>query len=79
MRHELADWNPIQEPERMVDAVSKWRPYMKETISVAVINYDNNDHRWSTPASDKKVDRMMSAYESMMYHLWLPRIRSALK
>ncbi|KAI8050875.1 GC-rich sequence DNA-binding factor-like protein-domain-containing protein [Syncephalis plumigaleata] len=79
MRHELVDWHPIEEPERMLNAMIKWQPYMKETASVAVVNHENNDHRWSMPVStDKKPNRAMSAYESMMYHLWLPRVRSAL-
>ncbi|RKP25249.1 GC-rich sequence DNA-binding factor-like protein-domain-containing protein [Syncephalis pseudoplumigaleata] len=86
MRQQLVDWSPLEQPARMAEEIEQWRSYMEAhattttTATTTVANREEDGYpRWSTAAApEKKEGRMMNAYESMMYHMWLPRIRSAL-
>ncbi|KAI9591953.1 GC-rich sequence DNA-binding factor-like protein-domain-containing protein [Syncephalis fuscata] len=80
VRHQLsADWEPLKDPACLVEEIRKWRPFVN-TPAPHTNNGDNDvyQHHWPTPTIDKKQERVMTAYESMFYHYWLPRIRSTL-
>jgi hypothetical protein len=91
MRKELADWEPLAEPTRFLDEIKQWRCYLRTCTdpttgwgaSAAITTSEDQQigllQHFNVPTPTQTDNLVMTAYDSMMYHIWLPRVRSAIK
>ena len=69
----LVGWDPLRDPKFCIELFQKWRLVLRQGAKAGA------------PASIKKYSsqkeqvRSMSAFENMMYDIWLPRVRQAIK
>lgn len=84
-RRLFQDWDPLSSPDFAVPELKRWRKHF--LIDKDVIKQDNGmdvdvfgSASYSNGGSSQRAaDRSMTAYESMMWTVWLPRVRSAIK
>lgn len=68
----LVGWDPLRDPKFCIELFQKWRLVLRQGAKAGA------------PASIKKYSsqkeqvRSMSAFENMMYDIWLPRVRQAI-
>ncbi|KAK9761265.1 hypothetical protein K7432_013958 [Basidiobolus ranarum] len=67
----LGDWDPLEDPTFQLGFLRKWKKLFKVANPLNSDGYDS-DVDMGIAKSDE-----MKPYESMLYHLWLPRVRSA--
>ncbi|RKP05513.1 GC-rich sequence DNA-binding factor-like protein-domain-containing protein, partial [Thamnocephalis sphaerospora] len=90
MRQQLADWDPLADPTLFLAQVKRWRPHLR-TCSDAATGWGVNRAAdtaadtqvgltvWTTLAPvERSREPTMTAYDSMMYHIWLPHSAVAL-
>ncbi|KAI9329481.1 GC-rich sequence DNA-binding factor-like protein-domain-containing protein [Obelidium mucronatum] len=65
----LLDWSPLQDPFFGLDSFRKWRKLFRFSVKSADGNrrMESSDHL-----------RSMTPFESMMYNIWLPKVRQDL-
>ncbi|KAI9138071.1 GC-rich sequence DNA-binding factor-like protein-domain-containing protein [Paraphysoderma sedebokerense] len=59
----FADWNALEEPERGLTFFEKWRKLLSSALPRSAM---------------ESIDPVTTPYESLIYHIWLPKIRSAI-
>ncbi|KAG9305078.1 hypothetical protein G9A89_007718 [Geosiphon pyriformis] len=69
----LVDWDPLKAPTFGLATFQKWRPLFKTNSNKNKSDFNGN--RFSGPI---KMSPSMTPYESMMYNIWLPKIRSTI-
>ena len=65
VKHVLATWQPFLHPEFAVDFFFEWRSLLDATAAAA------------TTKQTKKETKKMTAYEMLMYTVWLPPVQQA--
>jgi tuftelin-interacting protein 11 len=84
-RRLFQDWDPLSHPSFAVAELKRWRKHF--LIDKDVVKQDDGMDvdvfgaaSYSNGGSSKKAsDRNMTAYETLMWLIWLPRVRSAIK
>jgi tuftelin-interacting protein 11 len=83
-RQLFLEWDPLSSPSFAVPELKRWRKHF--LVDKDVVRQDGMDvdvfgsASYSNGGSSKKAaDRPMTAYETMMWTIWLPRVRSAIK
>ena len=74
----LVDWRPLEE-DGILPALWKWR---KAFRLAAAPNDEGSVDVYGRPSSRERKaeeDREMTPYESLIWNVWLPRVRSAIK
>ncbi|KAJ3069995.1 hypothetical protein HDU98_006950 [Podochytrium sp. JEL0797] len=64
----LVDWSPLEDPTFGVESFRKWRTLFRFSVQETPTP---STHRSSQPAPM----RAMTPFESMMYNIWLPKVR----
>jgi tuftelin-interacting protein 11 len=63
-RRDIADWEPLADPTYLVSYLDRLRPLLSISIPDSLTSDENARRKRST-----------SPYESMLYKLWLPKVR----
>jgi len=68
LKNVLAEWNPLQFPPdaHILEVFGKWRNLFIE------------DDQGKLNAQNPEPKGQMGAYDNMMYHIWLPKVRSSI-
>ncbi|KAF8317597.1 TFP11-domain-containing protein [Clavulina sp. PMI_390] len=81
VRRQFAMWNPLQKPELLTPEFKKWRRLLRISASQEPSNVLIERHNMSTDSSRSKNpprSNDMTSYESLMWNVWLPRVRSVI-
>ena len=81
-RAELMDWNPLEEPTRWTSMLSRWRGALRMSSrqkdeELALASFYGAPPSKETVAAD--VVQAMTPWEALLWHAWLPKLRSAIK
>lgn len=81
VRRRFTMWNPLQEPEVLTAEFRKWKRLLRISKSRDPGTALIDRHNMSEPTKSKVPARSddMTPYESLMWNVWLPRMRSAIK
>ena len=71
LTHEITTWNPLVEPTRFRDEFVRLKLILDIGTDKSDASIDENDDSRKKPA--------YSYYDSLMYHIWLPKIREAFR
>ena len=74
-RQAMEEWEPLKEPAYLVPNLLRLKPLLTRKESKLQQGEDGEDEMM---VSMQKLRQSTSPYESMIYTLWLPRVRSAL-
>ncbi|KAJ3414840.1 Tuftelin-interacting protein 11 [Chytridiales sp. JEL 0842] len=76
----VLEWDPLVTPDFGVKTFAKWRKLLRVSgYSQSKKSFSaNSESRMSFGDSGKSASRQMTPYESMLYTIWLPKIRQAL-
>ncbi|ORX95891.1 TFP11-domain-containing protein [Basidiobolus meristosporus CBS 931.73] len=69
LKRTFANWYPLEEPTYQLSFLRKWKNLFKASNPSDSNGYDSDSDMYITKDE-------MKPYESMLYHLWLPRVRS---
>lgn len=80
-RAELTNWNPLEEPRKWTSILIQWKDALKmsgrrKEEETALSTFYGAPPK-ETIVSD--VVQVMTPWESLLWHAWLPKIRSAIK
>lgn len=83
VRRLLQNWDPLGSPSFAVAELKRWRRHFLVDKTVVKSGTDvgmyGSVDQSNGGSSAKASDRQMTAYETMMWSIWLPRVRSAIK
>jgi tuftelin-interacting protein 11 len=80
VRRMLSRWNPLEEPDKLLSTFRLW----KRALKLADHEERPPDTRVSLfgasafPVPPSKVDVPMTPFESLLWNVWLPRVRSSI-
>ncbi|KAG8969569.1 hypothetical protein FRC03_002008 [Tulasnella sp. 419] len=75
-RRMLGSWNPLLEPMFLTQQLRQWRTAFKMS-QVIRDEPDSFEHSWNGDTSkQQKSNLAMSPYESLLWNVWLPKVRS---
>ncbi|KAF8523620.1 GC-rich sequence DNA-binding factor-like protein-domain-containing protein [Gautieria morchelliformis] len=78
VRQSLASWQPLQDPTLLVNVLRRWRRALKMSVmEKAQLNADVYGAR-NFQSTTSVQDVAMTPYESLLWHSWLPRVRSCI-
>ncbi|QDS74827.1 hypothetical protein FKW77_002641 [Venturia effusa] len=70
-KQEMIDWDPLENPLHLV-------PFLKRLRTILGINKDiSSSNRYDEEYNSIRRQKSTTAYESLIYTLWLPRVRTA--
>ncbi|CAG8559836.1 7543_t:CDS:10 [Paraglomus brasilianum] len=69
-KRSIVDWDPLEDPTLNLSAFQQWLPLLKMNLPAS--------RRLATNNSKFSSQVAMTPYESMMYNIWLPKLRSAI-
>lgn len=72
MKKMLASWEPLQDPTFGADAFRQWKKLLMTPTQRSKKQSDR-----MVIDGDEDANRKMTPYESMMYNIWLPKVRQA--
>ncbi|KAJ3115810.1 hypothetical protein HDU96_011088 [Phlyctochytrium bullatum] len=73
VRRLYVEWNPLEDPTRGVTVFTKWRKLLK---TFGVVRRKKEDGEKGVAVAET---RAMTPYENLMYMVWLPPVRAAVK
>jgi len=79
VRRLLSQWNPLEDPEKLLSTFRLWRRILKladheerpPDTQVALFGFS------AFPVPPPKVEVPMTPFESLLWNVWLPRVRSS--
>ncbi|EJD51791.1 TFP11-domain-containing protein [Auricularia subglabra TFB-10046 SS5] len=79
VRRDLASWHPLEEPSKLTAVFAQWQPALKMTIPEAPKTDVGMYSGISViPSKPIETDLPMTAYDSLLWNAWLPKVRSSL-
>ncbi|KAM0716245.1 hypothetical protein Q7P37_007690 [Cladosporium fusiforme] len=76
-KRRMDSWEPLEEPEFLVADLSELKPLLGQSQdSLAKTNTTLHDH--NNPYARSRRQKSTSPYETMIYTLWLPKIRTTI-
>ncbi|QRV88943.1 Tuftelin-interacting protein 11 [Ceratobasidium sp. AG-Ba] len=76
IRRAMAQWEPLNEPAAFTDIFRRWKKAFRLRPTVESTALITNDLR--PTSSTTAVETQMTPYESMLWSIWLPRVRSSI-
>ncbi|TDL21778.1 TFP11-domain-containing protein [Rickenella mellea] len=76
MRRMMAEWRPLEEPDMFVRTLSGWKGALKMNVVDTGPETRVDVYGTRTVVSKPQVDAPMTPYESLIWNIWLPRVRS---
>ncbi|KAL1923074.1 uncharacterized protein VTP21DRAFT_9450 [Calcarisporiella thermophila] len=73
----LANWEPLKDPSLALDIFQKWRVLLRTNPPTPILNDPLGMDLDEVPGRQRDA-QLMTPFESMMYSIWLPKIRSAI-
>ncbi|CEH16792.1 Tuftelin-interacting protein TIP39, contains G-patch domain [Ceraceosorus bombacis] len=68
VRTRIRAWKPLQEPRHLLEDFEPWHSVLQSV----------DESRHATMNGHSKSDPLMTPFESLLWHLWMPPVRSAL-
>ncbi|KAI0035361.1 GC-rich sequence DNA-binding factor-like protein-domain-containing protein [Vararia minispora EC-137] len=81
VRRSMAGWKPLEEPELLLDTFRLWRSALKvneEPIKPPDTQVGLYGATIETVSARPAVEAPMTPFESLLWNVWLPRVRSAI-
>lgn len=85
LRRLLSTWDPLVDPTYAVAVLKRWRRHflidkdLEKLMNGMDIDEYGQPDQSNGGSSKRGNDRSMTAYETMMWTIWLPQVRSAIK
>lgn len=76
-KHEMATWNPLQEPSLFVIDLSRIRAILGVGNQDEIAAFNGNAHLDEAYGRSRR-QKASTPYETLMYTVWLPRIRTTI-
>jgi len=81
-RAELANWSPLVEPDKWTSVLMKWKGALKmsgrqKDEELTIASFYGAAPRKESAAVDAV--QAMTPWEALLWHVWLPKVRSAIK
>ncbi|CAG8474767.1 11481_t:CDS:2 [Ambispora gerdemannii] len=80
IKRSVIDWDPLSDPTtaHWLEMLKKWQRLLKTSVPINNNNsYGSNGDRFGF-TKNLNNSTTMTPYESMMYNIWLPKVRSAI-
>ncbi|KAF9269153.1 TFP11-domain-containing protein [Marasmius fiardii PR-910] len=78
VRRMVAQWNPLEDPIAFMDAFRNWRRGLcvnqEKPPEMQIDRYGSA----TVAASPVQVEKQMTPFESLLWNVWLPRVRTAI-
>ncbi|CAI2181653.1 3869_t:CDS:10 [Funneliformis geosporum] len=76
IKQNMIDWNPLKSPDFCVLDFLKWKDLFRTSPPITNAPLLDDDRFNYNSSSQRPSEITMTPYESMMYNVWLPKIRS---
>ncbi|KAG6898976.1 hypothetical protein C0993_002065 [Termitomyces sp. T159_Od127] len=79
VRRMVTSWNPLEDPTAFVSTFRTWRRALRVTTEEAspALQVDTYGSQ-STQAPQISIERPMTPFESLLWNVWLPKVRSCI-
>ncbi|KDQ13045.1 hypothetical protein BOTBODRAFT_112065 [Botryobasidium botryosum FD-172 SS1] len=64
-RRSVSAWDPLKDPTELADVLRQWKKILKVTVV-------------KDPGSQLSLSSVMTPFESLLWNVWLPKVRSAI-
>ncbi|KAF8892139.1 GC-rich sequence DNA-binding factor-like protein-domain-containing protein [Infundibulicybe gibba] len=79
IRRMVADWDPLQDPTAFISTLKGWRRALRITENIKQPQSEVDVYGSTTvPAAHPEVDKSMTPFESLLWNIWLPKVRASL-
>jgi tuftelin-interacting protein 11 len=80
LRSEFIHWDPLQEPSKWTQILKEWNQALKMSEREKVSNEVGTFYGFSQEIKPQVEEvKVMTPYEALLWHAWLPKVRSAIK
>lgn len=81
MKKSINEWDPFLQPAKYLKEIMAWRHWFstgEDSIKMApgLFSKPHHDHYYDDYEQQKQ--RKMTPFESVLHHVWLPRVRSTI-
>ncbi|TEB36634.1 TFP11-domain-containing protein [Coprinellus micaceus] len=78
LRRMVANWNPLEDPSAFLSTFREWRRALKVSTETQPTTQVDIYGARTTISPDEYADKAMTPFESLLWTVWMPRVRSAL-
>ncbi|KAF9218977.1 TFP11-domain-containing protein [Gyrodon lividus] len=78
VRRIVAQWNPLQDPFALVSTFRTWKQALKVNLVAQPPQTQIDLYGARTVAPPPIIEKPMTPFESLLWHVWLPKVRTSI-